>query len=71
MTKSPSSILGLSLFHLFQCGFFYFATHFKKKDLLPTAGSEKRGVLGVGSNPIAVLPSYQDMTTFALLLHKH
>ena len=30
--------------------------------LLPT-GSKKRGVLGMGSIPIAILPSCQDMTT--------
>ena len=33
--------------------------------LLPT-GSEERGVLGVGSIPVAILPSCQDMNTIAL-----
>ena len=33
--------------------------------LLPT-GSEERGVLGVGSIPVAILPSCQDMETIAL-----
>ena len=33
--------------------------------LLPT-GSEERGVLGVGSIPVAILPSCQDMKTIAL-----
>ena len=33
--------------------------------LLPT-GSEVRGVLGVGSIPVAILPSCQNMKTFAL-----
>ena len=37
---------------------------------LPT-GSEERGVLGVGSIPVAILPSCQDMKTIALKLHKH
>ena len=35
--------------------------------LLP-AGSEERGVLGVGSIPVAILPSCQDIKT---ALHKH
>ena len=38
--------------------------------LLPT-GSEERGVLGVGSIPVAILPSCQNVKTFALQLHKH
>ena len=33
--------------------------------LLPT-GSEERGVLGVGSIPVAMLPSRQDMKYIAL-----
>ena len=33
--------------------------------LLPT-GSEEKGVLGVGSIPVAILPSCQDMKTVAL-----
>ena len=37
--------------------------HFE--NLLPT-GSEQRGVLGVGSIPVAILPSCQDMKTIAL-----
>ena len=38
--------------------------------LLPTR-SEERGVLGVGSIPVAILPSCQDMKTIALQLYKH
>ena len=38
--------------------------------LLPT-GSEEREVLGVGSIPIAILPSCQDRKTFELSMHKH
>ena len=38
--------------------------------LLPT-GSEEREVLGVGSIPVAILPSCQDMKTIALLFFKH
>ena len=38
--------------------------------LLPTGGDE-RGVLGVGSIPVAILPSGQDTKTVALYLHKH
>ena len=34
-------------------------------NLLPT-GSEEREVLGVGSIPVAILPSCQDMKTIAL-----
>ena len=34
-------------------------------DLLPI-GSEERGVLGVGSIPVAILPSCQNVKTFAL-----
>ena len=34
-------------------------------------GSEEREVLGVGSIPVAILPSCQNMKTFAILLHKH
>ena len=30
-----------------------------------------RGVLGFWSIPVAILPSGQDMKTFALYLHKH
>ena len=36
---------------------------------LLTTESEERGVLGVGSIPIAILPSGQE--TIALLMHKH
>ena len=36
-----------------------------KIHLLPT-GSEEREVLGVGSIPVAILPSCQDMKTIAL-----
>ena len=34
-------------------------------NLLPT-GSEEREVLGVGSIPVAILPSHQDIKTIAL-----
>ena len=37
---------------------------------LPTR-SEERGVLGVGSIPVAILPSCQDMRTIVLQMHKH
>ena len=40
------------------------------QNLLPT-GSEERGVLGVGSIPVVILPSCQDMKTITLQLHKH
>ena len=36
-------------------------------DLLPT-GSEERGVMGVGSIPVAILPSCQDIKIIALYL---
>ena len=39
-------------------------------DLLLTR-SEEREVLGVGSIPVAILPSCQDIETIALKLHKH
>ena len=38
--------------------------------LLPT-GSEERGVLGVGSIPVAILLSCQNMKTIALYLHRY
>ena len=37
----------------------------QRKYLLPT-GSEEREVLGVGSTPVAILPSCKDMETIAL-----
>ena len=37
-------------------------------NLLPT-GSEEREVLGVGSIPVAILPSCQNMKIIALQLH--
>ena len=40
------------------------------KIVLPTTGSEEREVLGVGSIPVAILPSRQDMKNIALQLHK-
>ena len=40
-------------------------------NILLSTGSEKREVLGVGSIPVAILPSCQDMKTFKLQLHKH
>ena len=36
------------------------------KAYLPPTGSEERGVLGLGSSPLAIFPSYQDMKTIAL-----
>ena len=36
-----------------------------REDLLPT-GSEERGVLGVGSIPVAILPSCQETESIAL-----
>ena len=38
--------------------------------LLPT-GSEERGVLGVGSIPVAICPSCQNMKTIAKYLHRY
>ena len=38
--------------------------------LLPTR-SKERGVLGVGSIPVAILSFYQDMKTIASYLHKY
>ena len=38
-------------------------------ELLPT-GSKERGVLGVGSIPVAILPSCQDKKTAALQLQR-
>ena len=38
--------------------------------LLPT-GSEDREILGVGSIPVAILLSCQNVRNNALLLHKH
>ena len=38
--------------------------------LLPTR-SEEKGVLGIGSVPVAILPSCQDIKPIALLLHKY
>ena len=35
-------------------------------DYYPPAGSEEREVLGIGSIPVAILPSCQDMKTIAL-----
>ena len=50
--KTPNLCRGYYIQHLFN-------------HLLPT-GSEERGVLRVGSIPVAILPSCQDMKTFAL-----
>ena len=41
---------------------YYAPTPIHTPHLLPT-GSEERGVLGVGSIPVAILPSCQDMKT--------
>ena len=41
----------------------------RKHPLLPT-GSEEKEVLGVGSIPVAILPSCQYMKNIALLLHR-
>ena len=38
--------------------------------VLPPTGSDERGVLGVGSIPVAIFPSCQDMKTIALKLPK-
>ena len=38
--------------------------------LLPT-GSEERGVLGVGSIPVAIFPACQNMKTIASYLHRY
>ena len=40
------------------------------QNLLPTR-CEEREVLGVGTIPVAILPSYQDVKTIALYFHKH
>ena len=53
------------LFH----GTILFSIQFASNYLLPT-GSEERGVLGVGSIPVAILPSCQDMKTIAFCLHE-
>ena len=34
-------------------------------------GSKERGVFGIGSIPVAILPFFQDMKSSALYLHKH
>ena len=34
-------------------------------------GSEKREVLGVGSIPVAILPSCQDMKTICIIMQRH
>ena len=54
------------------CDMLYFRKFKTKKtyDLLPT-GSEEKEVLGVGSIPVAILPSCQDMKTIALYFHKY
>ena len=44
---------------------------FREYMYLPPTGSEERGVLGVGSIPVAILPSCQDMKLVALSLQKH
>ena len=43
---------------------FHYTFHYSL-NLLPT-GSEDRGVLGIGSIPVTILPSCQDMKSFAL-----
>ena len=43
----------------------HISVEFIQIDLLPT-GSKERGVLGVGSIPVAIHSSCQDMKTFAL-----
>ena len=54
---------------IFNMVFLFFV---EKWFLLPT-GTEEREVLGVGSIPVAILPSCQDMhmETIALELHNH
>ena len=44
--------------------------HWEDMVLLPTR-SEEREVLGVGSIPVAILPSCQHIKTIVLSLHKH
>ena len=55
------------LFFLSQKAVFYNTNSISTRsvDLLP-ALSEDRGVLGVGSIPVSILPSCQDMKTIAL-----
>ena len=55
----------MTFFSYGQSRFMYFYSAALNKCLLPT-GSEEREVLGVGSIPVAILPSRQDMKTFAL-----
>ena len=40
-----------------------------RSDVLLPTGSEERGVLGVGSIPVAILPSCQILKTIALYLY--
>ena len=40
---------------------------YKYNNLLPT-GSEERGVLGVGSIPVAILPSCQDIKNDCIII---
>ena len=47
-----------------------FPTQCNAIDLLPT-GSEEREVLGVGSIPVAILTSSQDVKIIAFYWHKH
>ena len=42
------------------------ASHVWSYLVLLLTGSEERGVLGVGSFPVAILPSCQDVKTIAL-----
>ena len=48
----------------------YLNAHMSPVISLPT-GSEERGVLCVGSIPVAILPLCQDMKSIALLLHQN
>ena len=57
---SPSYIYGQ--FYSYRCPP---APYSQPSHLLPT-GSEEREVLGVGSIPVAILPSCQDMKTITL-----
>ena len=62
--------LGIQCFRCPKCGNKRHKERFVSYDLLPT-GSEEREVLGVGSIPVAILPSCQDSKIIALQLHKH
>ena len=39
--------------------------------ILLATGSENRGILGIGSIPVTILPSCKDIKPIALYLHTH